>query len=92
MVDGSKEASRGRRQVSGQRQRRHGGQALVGAGRVRELDRDGVHATLGYVVVQLLDGALRLRPLVEADETHSFGQTCSKASKDSGGQGRGPGT
>ena len=83
MVDGPKEPACGR-QVGGQRQRGHGGQVLVGTGRVCELHRNGVDATIGYVVVQLLDGALGFYPLVKADETHTLGQACNTAT----GQGR----
>lgn len=43
--------------------------ALVGVG--RELHRDGLRAARGRVPVQVLDGVLRLRPLVEADEGHA---------------------
>ena len=78
VVDGPEEPACGR-QIGGQRQRGHGGQVLVGAGRVGELHRDGVNAAIGYVVIQLLDGALGFYPLVKADETHPFGQACNTA-------------
>lgn len=78
MVDGAEESASGR-QVGGQRQRSHGGQVLVGTGRVGELHRDGVNAPIRYVVIQLLDGALGFYPLVKADETHPLGQACNRA-------------
>lgn len=76
MVDGSEEAPCGR-QVGGQGQGRHGGQALVGTGRVGELDGDGVDAALWYVVVQLLNGTLGFIPLVKTNEPHTLGQACN---------------
>ena len=48
----------------------------VVAGVVGELDRDGLGGALGHRTVQLLDGALGLDALVEADEAHSLGEPC----------------
>lgn len=64
-----REAQRGR-QVRGQRRQR-----LAVVGRVvGELDRDGLRGALGHGAVELLDGALGLHALVEADEAHALGQ------------------
>ena len=80
MVDGPEEAPVGGRQVGRQGQGRHAGQVFVGAGRVGELHRDRLHGALGDFVVELLDGLLRLAPLVEADEAYAFGQAWQHSS------------
>lgn len=53
---------------------------LVGVG--GKLDRDWLRAAGGGVAIQVLDGVLRLRPLVVADEGYASGQTCSGAGGD----------
>ena len=74
MVDGAKEAAVGGAEVRGQRQGCHARQVLVARWRVGKLDCDGVKAALRYVVVQLLNGTLRLTPLVKPDEANALGQ------------------
>ena len=44
----------------------------------RKLDRDGFGGAGRLLAVQVLDGVLRLRPLVEADEGHAAGQACGR--------------
>lgn len=55
---------------------------LVGVG--GKLDSDWLRAARGCVAVQVLDGVLRLRPLVIADEGHATGQTCRGQQKSVG--------
>lgn len=76
MVDGSEEAARGR-QICGERQGRHGRKIFVGARGVGELDSYRVNTALGYVVVELLDGAFGLHTLVKANEANPLGEACN---------------
>lgn len=73
MVDGSEEAARGR-QICGERQGCHGRKIFVGARGVGELDSYRVNTALGYVVVELLDGAFGLHTLVKANEANPLGE------------------
>ncbi len=72
-------AAKGRgpsRRLRGQVGRQRGDGLGVVAGIVGELDSDGLAGALWDGAVQLLDGALRLHALVEADEAHALGQAC----------------
>lgn len=43
-----------------------------------ELHGDGLDGARGFLAVQVLDGLLRLRPLVVPDEGHAAGHACTR--------------